>query len=232
MVAMTVKFPIIAVLAGLMLSPPAAHAQTDLWKLFTDRGVEAYTKGDFAGAARLLEQALAEAEGFGPAGPGNSRVAVSLENLAALQEDTGAFDKAGPYYRRALAAWEAVFGARDVKFVTKLNMVAVYFERRERHDVAVRLFSRARDITEEILGRDHAIVAGILSKLGGVHRKAGNLARAEKLYLRAIAIRERSVGPKSSHMISILQGYAALLRAMRRDEEAARVDARIASIRR
>jgi tetratricopeptide (TPR) repeat protein len=225
------KFSIIAVLAGLALSPGASIAQSDLWKLFTDRGVDAYTRGDFASAAKLLDQALAEARAHGPAGPGNLSVAISLENLAALHDDAGAHEKAAPLYRRAVTAWEAVIGARDVQFATKLNLVAVYFERRGKYDEAAGLFARALDITEGYLGPNHSIVAGVLSKLAGVRRKAGIYPSAEKLYLRAIAIRERAAGIKSPRLIRILQGYAELLRATARDEEAARVDARVASIR-
>jgi len=215
----------------LVLSPFSGSAQTDLWKFLTDSGVEAYRQGDFPRAEKLLDQALAEAEAFGPAGPGNSRVAVSLENLAALHDDYGAQDKAAPFYRRVVASWEAVLGGRNAKFATKLNLAAVYFERQGRYDEAAELFARALGITEAHLGPDHGVVAGVLSKLAGVHRKAGRLSQAESLYLQAIAIRERAVGPKSPHMIRILQGYGKLLRAMARDEDAARIEARVAAIR-
>jgi hypothetical protein len=63
-----------------------------------------------------------------------------------------------------------------------------------------------------------------------VYRKAGQFAPADKLYLRAIAIREQTAGHNSPRLIRILQGYAKLLRATARDEEAERIDARIASI--
>ncbi len=71
----------------------------------------------------------------------------------------------------------------------------------------------ALHIAEGYLGPDHTIVAG-------VHRKAGKYGPAEKLYLRAIAIRERSAGRNSPRLIRILRGYAALLRATERDGEA------------
>ena len=41
MTPMVGKFSVIAVLVGLVLSPLAAKAQTDLWKFLTDQGVEA-----------------------------------------------------------------------------------------------------------------------------------------------------------------------------------------------
>jgi tetratricopeptide (TPR) repeat protein len=225
------RISVITVLAGLVLWPAVSPAQPDLWKFLTDRGTDAYVRGDFTGAENLLEQALAEAEAFGPATPGNARVAISLENLAALHDDSGGHDEAAVYYRRALAAWRNVFGARDAKFATKLNLVAVYFERRELYDEAAGLFARALDIAQGYLGPDHGIVAGALSKLAGVERKAGLFARAEKRYLRAIAIREREVGRDHPRMIRILRGYAALLRETARPEEAARIDARINAIR-
>ena len=155
------NFFIIAVLAGLVLGPTSAIAQSNLWKLFTDQGVEAYTRGDFEKAATLLDRALEEARSFGPAGPYNSNVAVSLENLAALHDDHGAHDKAAPLYRRAVAAWQAVFGANDVKLATKLNLVAVYFERRGNYVEAAGLYSRALRIAEGYMGPDHTVVAGV-----------------------------------------------------------------------
>ena len=94
-----------------------------------------------------------------------------------------------------------------------------------------RNFLPALHIAEGYLGPDHTIVAGVLSKLAGVHRKAGKYGPAEKLYLRAIVIRERSAGRNSPRLIRILRGYAALLRATERDGEAKKIEASIAAIR-
>jgi len=88
---------------------------------------------------------------------------------------------------------------------------------------------RALRIAEGYLGPDHTVVAGVLSRLGNVHRKAENYAPSAKFYMRAIAIREHLAGVKNPKLIRILRSYAALLRAMGKD--ATKTDARIAAIR-
>jgi hypothetical protein len=64
-----------------------------------------------------------------------------------------------------------------------------------------------------------------------LYRRQGKYDQAEPLYQRALAIREKALGPEHPHTASLLKNYAALLRAMERDEEAAVLEARAEVIR-
>jgi tetratricopeptide (TPR) repeat protein len=56
-------------------------------------------------------------------------------------------------------------------------------------------------------------------------------AKAEPLYQRALAIREKARGPEHPDMATCLENYAVLLRNMGRAEEAAPLDDRARAIR-
>ena len=57
------------------------------------------------------------------------------------------------------------------------------------------------------------------------------LADAEPLYKRALAIKEKTLGPEHPHVAKALANYAALLRRTGRSTEAAKMEARAKAIR-
>jgi phosphatidylserine/phosphatidylglycerophosphate/cardiolipin synthase-like enzyme len=64
----------------------------------------------------------------------------------------------------------------------------------------------------------------------GVNRH-GQYAKAEPLYKRALAIREKTLGPEHPDVATCLESYALCLRAMDRPEEAASLETRVRAIR-
>ena len=59
----------------------------------------------------------------------------------------------------------------------------------------------------------------------------GRYAEAEPLYKRALAIREKALGPEHPDVATSLENYAALLRETARVDEAERLEARAKAIR-
>ncbi len=59
----------------------------------------------------------------------------------------------------------------------------------------------------------------------------GRHAEAEPLYKRALAIREKSLGPKHPNVATSLENYAARVRATGRTAEAEKMEARAKAIR-
>ncbi len=59
----------------------------------------------------------------------------------------------------------------------------------------------------------------------------GRYAEAEPLHQRALAIREKALGPEHPHVAQSLENYAALLRQTARADEAERMEARAKAIR-
>ncbi len=59
----------------------------------------------------------------------------------------------------------------------------------------------------------------------------GKYAEAEPLHERALAIREKALGPEHPNVAKSLENYSDLLRKTRRGDEAAMMDARAKAIR-
>ncbi len=62
-------------------------------------------------------------------------------------------------------------------------------------------------------------------------RPQGRHAEAEPLHKRALAIREKALGPDHPDVATILENYAVLLRVTGRDAEATEMEARAKVIR-
>ena len=54
---------------------------------------------------------------------------------------------------------------------------------------------------------------------------------AEPLYQRALAIREKALGPEHPEVATVLENYAPLLRKIGKDAEVAELEARASTIR-
>jgi tetratricopeptide (TPR) repeat protein len=74
-------------------------------------------------------------------------------------------------------------------------------------------------------------VATSLNNLAELFRDQGKYAKAEPLYQRSLAIREKTLGPEHSYVAQSLENYAALLRETGRDDRAAEMESRAKAIR-
>ena len=77
------------------------------------------------------------------AGPASAPVAAALNNLARTYEDEGAFARAEPLMRRALAIREAVFGPEHPETAPAVRDLACLVYRQRRFADAVPLLERA-----------------------------------------------------------------------------------------
>ncbi len=84
---------------------------------------------------------------------------------------------------------------------------------------------------ERKFGPDSPATAFILNRQAGHYRAQGRYAEAEPLYLRALAIWEKSLGPDLLYEALSLENYATLLRETGRQVEATKLEARAKAIR-
>jgi tetratricopeptide (TPR) repeat protein len=166
--------------------------------------------GDYRSARPFCERALAIREKqFGLEHPGT---ATSLNNLAALLKDQGAFAEARPLYERALAIWEKRLGPEHPHTATSLNNLARLLQGQGALAEARPLYERALAICEKQLGPEHPQTALSLNNLAALLRDQGALAEARPLHERALAIYEKQLGPEHPHTAWSLNNLAALLR--------------------
>jgi tetratricopeptide (TPR) repeat protein len=187
-------------------------------RLYSDLGTLSYAKARSAEAEPLMRRALAIDEAS--YGPDHPRVAIDLNNLAQLLQDTNRLDEAEPLMRRALAIDEASYGPDHPRVAIDLNNLAQLLRATNRVEEAVPLMRRALAIDEASYGPDHPRVAIDLNNLAALLQATNRLAEAEPLMRRALAIFEASYGPDHPDVATNLNNLAALLQATNRIKEA------------
>ncbi|RUP51353.1 Tetratricopeptide repeat-domain-containing protein [Jimgerdemannia flammicorona] len=100
------------------------------------------------------------------------RQATSLNNLAALYNSQGKYDKAEPLYERALIIREKVLGSEHPDTAQYLNNLAIFYRGQGDYDKARLLCERALSIREKVLGSEHPHTAQSRRNLASCHRTA------------------------------------------------------------
>ena len=127
--------------------------------------------------------------------PRASDVATSLNNLALLYERQGRYAEAEPLYQRASRSARRRSAPTIPTSATSLNNLAVLVReprplRRGRAALQARLAIHEKALGPTIRCRT------IAQQPGGLYESQGRYAEAEPLYKRALAIREKALGPE------------------------------------
>jgi tetratricopeptide (TPR) repeat protein len=147
-------------------------------------------------------------------------VAIRLNNLARLLQDTNRLAEAEPLMRRALAIDEQSYGPDHPNLATHLLNLAGLLRVTNRLAEAEPLMRRALAIDEQSVGPDHPNVVISLNNLAQLLQATNRLAEAEPLFRRALRIDERSYGLDHPKVAIRLNNLAALLQATNRMAEA------------
>jgi len=198
------------------------------WEETMAAGRQALERGDPAEAERLFLAAVAKSERFGA---DDARPAVALYQLAQAEQAQRKFDRAELHYGQALTRLQQVKGETHPEVAAVLNNLGVLHRLHGQYAEAEPLLKRALAIKEQALGAGHPDVALSLNNLAMVYDTQGRYDQAEPLYQRALAIRAQALGPAHADTAKSRRDYAALLRKMQRDREAATVEASVASPR-
>ena len=173
---------------------------------------QAYEKqaaGQTDEAISLAQSALQSAEK--DLGPEHATVAMSLAALAQLYDQKGNYNRAEPFYLRALAIAEKPGSGLEPFFAaTLLNGLGRLYDLRGDFLRAESHYKRALDIQEKTLGPEDTQLATTLTNLGVMYQAKGDYAQAEPLLLRALAIREKASGTEEIFIIQSLKSLASL----------------------
>ncbi len=180
-------------LVCLALWPAHASAQGGPWKTYMATGAKAYQLGNYPEAEKQFAAALKEAEGFVPQ---DSRLARSLNNLAAVYRAQGKYGKAEPLLKRALANDEKALGPDHTDVATDLNNLALVYQAQGKSAEAEPPYKRALAIWEKALGSEHPNVATALENYATLLRATGRHTEAAKLEARAQQIRAKRAHEK------------------------------------
>ena len=123
----------------------------ETWKQAVEAGNQAYEAGRVAEAEVKFKEALDEAEKFGEA---DLRLALSLNNLAAIYHTQGKYTIAEPLYTRSLAIKERVHGQEHPEIALNLHNLAVLYSARRMYPVAEKYYKMTIDLKEKLYGKD------------------------------------------------------------------------------
>lgn len=162
-------------------SPPADLAAS-LYELANAR----FYKGDYKEAEELNRRVLRITQRiFGERHP---RVAETLVNLGAIQQDLGNYAEAEKYQRRALAITSAFYGENHYRTAANLTMVARALVYQRKLDEAERLLRKAAAIQEQTYGAVHPRVASALNEIGNVALMRNRYGEARAAFTRMAGI--------------------------------------------
>ena len=113
------------------------------WREYSRAGLEAYSRGDYAEAEKLLSAAVEEAETFGPA---DMRLVRVLVNLAGFYRTMGRHAEAEPLYERALTMSEESLGPEHPTVAMVLENYAQLLRKIGREAEAAEMEARAKAI--------------------------------------------------------------------------------------
>ena len=112
-----------------------------------------------------------------------------------------------------------------------LNREVKELHRQGKYERAVVLAQKTLEVAMANVGPDHPDVATSLNNLAALYDTQGEYAKAEPLYKRSLAISEKALGPDNPNVTGSLENMAYMYRKMKRDKDAAALEARAARIR-
>lgn len=177
-------------------------------RLLQQTGYYLLERGQSKEAEPLLRRALQLDEIiFGSHHP---RVAIGLNNLATLLNDTHRPAEAEPLLRRALLIDETNYGPNDPNVSIALNNLATLLQATERLVEAEALLRRALQIDTDNFGSKHLRVAIDLNNLATLLLAANQFAKVEPLLCQAVEIFEQTLGPDHPYTRIGAENYATI----------------------
>ncbi len=128
-----------------------------------------------------------------------------------------------------LTLWPVAASAQETRWETLMAEAVKAYQQADYVEAEKLLLAALQEA--EKFGEQDPRFAISLNNLAELYRAQGNYAQAEPLYQRALAIREKALGPEHPHVAMVLENYAALLHKLNRDAEADKMEARAQAIR-
>lgn len=175
-------------------------------------------RSDYAGAARILESAVPEAQAR--LGPAHETTIRGLQGLAQLNFHRGRWDESERQYAQVAAAFERSFGLDHPNTLLALSTLASHQVRQGRAAEAERILLRVVPASERVQGRDHPDTGVAVAALAQAYIVQGRFVEAEPLYIRVYTTLERTAGPDHPNTLEAMQSLGAVYVRQRRYSEA------------
>lgn len=144
-------------------------------------------------------------------GPVHPDIADSLNNMAAILDQRGAFDHAAELYQKSLEMNEKICGSDHAGNVAILNNLAVTLINANGNlEKAGKYFQRALEINEKQHGKLHDQTSLSIAGLATINELKGEYEKAESLFKEALEIRKNIFGKDHPKTMSTLKDLALL----------------------
>jgi tetratricopeptide (TPR) repeat protein len=200
--------------------PKVAGARSSLgWVLFR-RGDYAAALAEHRRALDVRQRSLGKEHPF---------VAYSLLHIGTVLAAVGRPSEAVAPCRRAVEIRRAATGPESFSVALAEQSLGSVLADAGHLDEAERILGRVL-ARLEAQGRDHPAAASTLEALARAHHRRGRLAEARAVYERALAIREKRLGPAHPDLSEVLDGLGETLQAEGRPGEATALHERAITI--
>jgi tetratricopeptide (TPR) repeat protein len=152
------------------------------------------------------------------------RLPRALEVLARIYQNQNKFEQALELAGQGLKIKRTVLAVNNFDTASSLNLLASLAYKLDYLKLSEEYSRRYLKMLEVLCGPDHPNVASALDNLGLTCHLQKHYEEAEKLYQRALTICTKSLGENHPTTVRVLRKYAATLRALNRDSEAAHFD--------
>src|SRR5580700_6792070 len=190
------------------------------------------TREKYAEVLPIAEEMLQTAEEAW--GPNDSRVAVSLDDLASIRSAQDNFAAAEPLAQRALKILEAATPPDPRKVANALDTLASVYMKAGKLAAAQNFAERALEIQQKALPANDPDIGVTLAGIASLYQMQFQYAKygeMEEYYKRAIAILEKANGPKDPQLATVLGNFARVYSMSGRDSEAVPLFAREVAIK-
>ncbi len=220
---------VMILLATLVTSIAPVAGQDAFRKSAGDRGFRAMEAGRYETAETLFLAALKAADRNGSR---DAATVHSLRGLGLVRLRQGRHAEAVDVLRQAVRLAESSEGPSTKLAADAIHDLASAYAAVADYENAEELYSRSRDLREELLGPGHPDVAASLNNLALLSSERGEFEDAMALYEEAFSITGRALGPDHAESGAVLNNLAGCCWALGRYDDAAAFAARALRIRR
>ncbi|GCE28344.1 tetratricopeptide repeat protein [Dictyobacter alpinus] len=144
--------------------------------------------------------------------PDSVQATQPLCGLACVLTESGRYEEAERLFRYILHEREQALGAEHSDLAMPLEMFSVLCFRAEKYGEARELAQRSLRLQEQMVGPDHPCLAALLCTLALSSWAQGQLnsRETETLFLRAIALQEKTQGIETTELAALLNNLAAV----------------------
>lgn len=218
-------FIVLSVIVG--LSPSNALSSPESWKALQQEGDTALSVNNYGLADRSLNQALPEAEAFGP---GDMRLAQTLHSLATLYSTRGSFTKAEPLYERELRVKEKALGPEHPEVVACVGKLAQFYLNHDSPAKAERLTNLLLTFADRKVKEQDGLKTNF-GKLDQVYVKSADYSEARTILQKLEETTQRANATQGLELATTLDSLGHLYKDRRRFDLAEKMYKRAFSFR-